>query len=274
MTSSFSSRVAQAQRENSTLLCVGLDPDPERIPAHLLESRSLADAVRTFNLSIIEATAPFACAFKLNFAFFEVLGSDGWRVLRDTVQAARAYHVVIADNKRGDIGNSARFYAAAAFESLECDACTVSPYMGSDSVQPFLAYPGRAAFVLVRTSNPGAAPLQEKTIDGVPLYLDVARRAQEWGEGHPGEVGFVVGATNAEPIERVRAAHPGIPLLIPGVGAQGGDAAAVRQALAGGTGPALINSSRQILYASSGSDFAAAAAGAAETIRAALGAPV
>ena len=272
MSFSFSDRVAQAQRDRSTLLCVGLDPDPSRLPGHLLRL-PLPAAVLDFNLAIIKATAPFACAFKVNFAFFEALGEDGWRVLHDTVRAAKSRAIVIADNKRGDIGNSARFYAASALEELDCDACTVSPYMGADSVTPFLSYPGKAAFVLVRTSNPGAEELQEIQVDGSPLYLDVARRVMDWSRGLPGEAGFVVGATNADPVARVRARHPQAPLLVPGVGAQGGDVAAIREALKGGTGPALINSSRQILYASSGRDFAEAAARAADQIRVELGQP-
>ncbi|HEX7070104.1 MAG TPA: orotidine-5'-phosphate decarboxylase [Rhodothermales bacterium] len=173
----------------------------------------------------------------------------------------------MADAKRGDIGNSARFYASAVFEDLGCDACTVSPYMGADSIQPFLAFPGRAAYVLVRTSNPGATELQELPVGNRPLYLEAARQIVRWSGGQPGEAGFVVGATNAAPIQSVREAHPDVPLLIPGVGAQGGDADAVLDAVAEGNGPVLINSSRQIIYASSGTDFAEAAAREADHVR-------
>lgn len=269
----FNTRLRGIQTDRASRLCVGLDPDPQRLPSHLLNQYAVGDAVLQFNRAIIEATAPFACAFKLNFAFFEALGVDGWRVLRETARAAGRDHVVVADAKRGDIGNSARFYAAAAFEELECDACTVSPYMGRDSVEPFLSYAGRAAFVLVRTSNPGGADLQELVVNGRPLYMETARQARLWGDQLPGTTGFVVGATNAEPVAQVRSEYPDVPLLIPGVGAQGGDAGALLNALSVGAGPVLINSSRQILYASSRSDFAEAAATEASRIRDMLGAP-
>lgn len=263
----FSERLGRIQEANDSLVCVGLDPDPQRMPPHLLRSASLADAVLSFNLTIIEATAPFACAFKLNFAFYEALGSTGWSVLEATVRAARQSHIVIADAKRGDIGNSARFYAEAVFGALQCDACTVAPYMGSDSVVPFLQYPGRAAFVLVRTSNPGAAELQELDLDGAPLYTRVANQALGWSEGLPGELGFVVGATDAAPAHRIRSAHSHVPLLIPGIGAQGGDPAPLMEAITRGSGRVLVNNSRGIIYASAEQDFAAAAARAAERFR-------
>lgn len=267
MTSDFSGRLAAIQEANDSVVCVGLDPDPDRMPVHLLQTHALADAVLGFNLALIEATAPFACAFKLNFAFYEALGSDGWRVLDETVRAVRRSHVVIADAKRGDIGNSARFYADAVFRALDCDACTVAPYMGADSVVPFLKYPGRAAFVLVRTSNPGASALQELETEGAPLYVRVAREATGWAHDQPGVLGFVVGATDTEPARRVRSDHPHVPLLIPGIGTQGGDPARLMEAVSPGSGRILVNNSRGIIYASSDRDFASAAARAAERFR-------
>ena len=273
MSSDFITRIHEAQQARRSLLCVGIDPDPRRLPHHLTASRSPADAVLAFNRAIIEATAPYACAYKLNFAFFEALGADGWRVLEETVAAASREHAVVADAKRGDIGNSARFYASAVFEQLRCDACTVAPYMGRDSVEPFLAFPGRAAFVLVRTSNAGADEVQELEVDGRPLFLEMADKVVAWAGHAQGTVGFVLGATNAQPLRLAREAHPDVPLLVPGVGAQGGDAAALREALSVGSGPVLVNSSRQILYASAETDFAEAAAREAERIRESLGPP-
>lgn len=267
MPDDFSARLRQAQDERSSLLCVGLDPDPQRVPSHLIEGRTLPEAVLRFNHELIEATGAFACAFKLNFAFYEALGAEGWRVLEETVRAAARKHLVVADAKRSDIGNSARFYATAIFEQLGCDACTVAPYMGSDSVQPFLTYPGRAAFVLVRTSNAGAAGVQELVVSERTLFLEIADQVVLWARGRSGEVGFVVGATDVVPVSQIRKAHPDVPLLVPGVGAQGGDAKALLAALGGPGGPAMINSSRQIIYASEGPDFAEAAGREAERIR-------
>ena len=252
------------------MLCVGLDPDPGLLPEHLTRERPLAEAVMVFNLALIEATSASACCYKLNLGFYEALGAPGWEVFKQTVTAARRKHLVIADGKRGDIGNTARFYAEAVFGWSACDACTLSPYLGRDAVQPFLAYPDRAAFVLVRTSNAGAHEIQELDCGGKPLYLRTAALAAQWSDGEPGTLGFVLGATQPAAVGQVREAHPEIPLLLPGIGAQGGDAAALFTALAVGTGPIIVNSSRQIIYASSDQDFAEAAEREAESMRASL----
>lgn len=247
------------------MLCIGLDPDPERLPKHLLRRHGLADAVLEFNRSIIDATAGSACAFKLNLAFFEVLEDRSWDVLRDTVALIPDGLLAIADGKRGDIGNSARFYAESVFGRMDFDACTVSGYMGRDSVAPFLDYEGRGVFVLVRTSNAGASDFQMLDCEGTPLFERVARTAMTWEQDRSGTIGFVVGATDAAPLHAIRSFAPDVPFLIPGIGAQGGDAAAVMRSA--GRGPVLINSSRSIIYASAGEDFAEAARAAAEALR-------
>ena len=266
----FLDRLRPIQQDRRSVLCVGLDPDPHRMPPHLLRGRSAAEAVIDFNSAIIEATSASACAFKLNFAFFEVLGPDAWRALEATVRAVRAQPgrpLVIADAKRGDIGNSARLYAEAIFDHLDCDACTVAPYMGRDAAEPFLSYEGKAAFVLARTSNPSSADFQEALCDGEPLALRVARRVAEWNEEAPGTAGLVAGATEPDVLAELRRACPRLPFLVPGVGAQGGDPSAVMSAACTDEGVVLVNSSRQILYASSGEDFAEAAAREAEALR-------
>jgi len=246
---------------------VGLDPDPRKIPQHLLSASSLIDAVIAFNRAIIEATEPYACGFKLNLAFFEALGREGWRVMEETIAAVSSDSLLIADGKRGDIGNSAEFYARSVFEQLGFDACTVTPYMGRDAVEPFLRYEGKAAFVLSRTSNPGARDFQEWGAADELLFERVVRLVSEWAQDTPGEAGFVVGATDAKALKTVRSACPDLPLLIPGVGAQGGSAKQVIDVAARGAGPVIVNSSRQVLYASQGPDFASAAAIAANAIR-------
>ncbi len=269
MTPDFTQKLRRIQAAKQSVLCVGLDPDPHRLPKHLLDRHPLADAVVAFNAAVIEATATAACAFKLNFAFYEALGRDGWDALERTVQHLPPDVVLIADAKRGDIGNTARFYAEAIFEQLGFDACTVAPYMGRDAVAPFLSYRGKAAFVLARTSNPSAADFQERDCEGEKLYERVARHVARWNDATPGTAGLVVGATGPEALAALRALCPALPFLIPGIGAQGGDPSAIAAA-ATETGCVVVNSSRQILYASAGKDFAEAAAHQAETSRARL----
>lgn len=272
MPSSFVQRLSAIQREKGTRVCVGLDPDLERLPPHLLKkSASHTQAVRTFNEAIIEATREQACAFKLNFAFYEALGPAGWDVLKHTITTIPNDVLIIADAKRGDIGNSARFYAQAVFEQLGCDACTVSPYMGEDAVQPFLAYEDRSTFVLARTTNAGARALQECRCDGEPIYVRVARLVASWNETSPGTAGLVAGATDVNSLRTLRTKAPRLPFLIPGVGAQGGNPEAVIEAAATEEGTVLVNSSRSIIYASTEDDFAEAAAREAERLRRALG---
>lgn len=270
MAYAFRDRLLHLQDERRSLLCIGLDPDPRRLPPHLTGRFSGVEAAYRFCSDIVDATQHLACAYKINFAFFEAMGSEGIRLLERLIPEIRRETPVIADAKRGDIGNSARMYAEALFERLDVDACTVAPYMGRDSIEPFLAYPGKAAFVLARTSNSGSADFQHLLVDSEPLYSMVARRINEWQREQPGEAGLVVGATDPAAMSRLRAMCPSLPFLIPGVGAQGGDAGAAIAAALTPHGPVVINSSRSILYASAGDDFAAAAGRAAEELRSAL----
>jgi len=271
MPASFADRLRRIQQSKETALCVGLDPDPERIPSVLRDERSLPDAVLHFCRTIVDATASYACAFKPNAAFFETLGPDGGQVLHEVMGHVPDDCLVIADAKRGDIGNSARFYARSLFDVFGADACTVAPYMGRDAVRPFLEREGTAAFVLARTSNAGAADMQEAcTCDGTPLYLHVARKVAAWSAEAPGSGGLVVGATAPAALTELRTACPTLPFLIPGVGAQGGSPAEVMRAAATDDGLVLVNSSRSILFASDGADFADAAADAARALRNAL----
>jgi orotidine-5'-phosphate decarboxylase len=264
-------RLLDLQRKKESALCVGLDPDPERLPTPLRDGRLLTDAVREFCATIVEATAPYAVAFKPNFAFFEALGPAGLTVLDQVTAAVPDDCLLLADAKRGDIGNSARFYARSIYENMGFDACTVSPYLGRDSIMPFLEHEATCTFVLARTSNDGAADLQEAcTCDGTPLYRHVARRVAAWSAEADGTAGLVAGATAPEALAELRADAPTLPFLVPGVGAQGGDPSAVMDAAATDEGPVLVNSSRSILYASEEADYADAAAEAAHELRDAL----
>ena len=257
----FLAKLRAATARNRSLLCVGLDPQPDRLP--------LPDLL-AFTRAIIDATADLVCAYKPNAAFFEALGLDGWRALRDTIAAVPDGIPVILDAKRGDIAHSAAAYATACFDFLGADAVTVNPYLGADGVLPFLARPDRAAFVLCRTSNPGAADLQELLVNGEPLYLRVADLVQRWAVPH-GNAGLVVGATDPAALAAVRARCPALPILLPGVGAQGGDLeAAVQAGLDADGAGLLVNASRSILYASAGADFAAAARAEAQRLRDAI----
>lgn len=266
---SFSEKLYSAQKRAGSILCVGLDPDPTRLPDHL-KDLDPAEAVVRFCWDIIAATKDLCCAFKPNLAFFEALGADGGAALEDVLRTIPEDRVTIADGKRGDIGNTADQYATSIFDRLGCDACTVSPYMGSDAVTPFLQRAGTAAFVLVRTSNPGARELQMAVLEGSPLYLRVAEMAHRWGQGLAGEVGFVVGATDPSSLGVLRDLYPEVPFLIPGVGAQGGNPREVIRAARPGSAPVVVNASRSILYAGSGKDFAERAREAAVRLRTAL----
>lgn len=271
MSNSFRSRLRSIQSEKESVVCVGLDPDPTRLPMPLRDGRILTDAVREFCATIIDATSPYACAYKPNFAFFEALGPAGHTILDQVTTAIPENCLLIGDAKRGDIGNSAQFYAQFIYEDIECDACTVSPYLGRDSVAPFLSYTDRCTFVLARTSNEGAADLQEAcTCGGQPLYRHVAEQVDSWSASADGTAGLVVGATAPAALKELREACPTLPFLIPGVGAQGGDPGAVMQAAHTDEGAVLVNSSRSILYASEGADYADAAAEAAQDLRHAL----
>lgn len=268
MSEGFSERLSRIQSQKETAVCVGLDPDPERLPHPLRDGRLLSDAVREFCATIMENTAPYACAFKFNFAFFEALGPAGLTVLSHVAGAAPDDVLLIADAKRGDIGNSARFYAKSVYNDLEFDACTVSPYLGRDSVMPFLEYGARCTFVLARTSNDGAADLQEAcTCGNTPLYRRVAEKVSDWSGGATGTGGLVVGATAPDALDELRTTCPKLPFLIPGVGAQGGDPTSVMRAARTEEGPVLVNSSRSIIYADSGENYGSVAGRAARELR-------
>jgi orotidine-5'-phosphate decarboxylase len=266
----FLEKLLAAERENHSLLCVGLDPEPERLPEEL-RVLPVEKAIVQFCRAIIEATAPYASVFKPNLAFFEVLGPAGMVALQEVVRAIPAHIPVIADAKRGDIGNTARNYAAAIFETYGCDAVTVNPYLGYDAVAPFLAYRDRGVLLLCRTSNPSARDFQDLRVqeaDGQarPLYEVVARHVQGWNEA--GNCGLVVGATYPQELESIRAICPDLPILVPGIGAQGGDIAAnVPVAVDAHGERAMLSASRAVLYAGSGADYAVAAANAARSLR-------
>lgn len=264
---SFTGRLRAAQADRTSMVCVGLDPDPARLPAFLRDTYALPEAVTRFNAAIVAATRDAACAYKLNLAFYEALGRDGWSVLEQTLAQIPDTHLTIADGKRADIGNSARFYARAVFDELGFDACTVAPYMGRDSVTPFLERPGTAAFVLARTSNPGAADFQPCACDDTPLYVRVAEKTAQWSEASAGTGGLVAGATDPESLAVLRDRCPTLPFLIPGVGAQGGNAEAVMRAAATDAGLVLVNSSRSIIFASEERTFAESAGRAAHALR-------
>jgi orotidine-5'-phosphate decarboxylase len=260
----FVERLAARWREADTLLCVGLDPDPARFPPQF----SGDDALFAFCREIVDATADLACAFKPQIAYFAAARAEG-QLERLVAHIHRAHPQVpvILDAKRGDIGATAELYAREAFVRYEADAITLSPYMGRDSLEPFLAYPDRGAFLLCRTSNPGGDDLQMLTAGGAPLYQQVARQAAgPWNVN--GQLGLVVGATYPAELAAVRALVGELPLLVPGIGAQGGDIEASVKAgrTRDGTGM-VINSSRAILYASRGPDFAERARAVAQATR-------
>ena len=260
MTTTFLDMLHSASTRNQSMLCVGLDPEPARFPAQMQGNpRKIYD----FCAAIVDATADVVCAFKPQIAYFAAHGAeDQLERLMQHLRANAPQVPVILDAKRGDIGSTAEQYAKEAFERYGADAVTLSPFMGFDSVAPYLAYPGKGAFLLCRTSNPGGDDLQNQrlaSVDGQPLlYGDIAGLVLGPGNKN-GQLGLVVGATYPAEIERVRALAPTVPLLIPGVGAQGGDAAATVRAGWRPNGPIVVNSSRAILYASNGADFAAAA---------------
>ena len=267
----FLDMLRDAAARNQSMLCVGLDPEPTRFPAGMQgDVRRIYD----FCAAIVDATADLVCAFKPQIAYFAAHGAEDQLERLMQHMRANAPHVpVILDAKRGDIGSTAEQYAREAFERYGADAVTLSPFMGYDSIEPYLQYPGKGAFLLCRTSNPGGDDLQNQRladVEGQPrVYEHIARLAQgPWNRN--GQLGLVVGATYPAEIERVRALAPRVPLLIPGVGAQGGDAAATVRAGWRVDGPIVVNSSRSILYASSGKDFAQAARNEAERARAQL----
>ncbi len=257
--------VQQIKRKGS-FLCVGLDPDIKKLPAHLLDDEN---PIYSFNRAIIDATAQYAVAFKPNLAFYEAQGLKGWEAFELTVKYIKENYpeiFIIADVKRGDIGNTSRLYARSFFEHLDLDAVTVAPYMGSDSVSPFLGYEGKWVILLALTSNPGSADFQMiEDIKGQRLFERVLETSREWASSE--EMMYVVGATRGQLLEDVRRIVPDSFLLVPGVGAQGGSLEeVVRYGITPDCG-LLVNSSRGIIFASNGIDFADAAAEEARKLR-------
>jgi orotidine-5'-phosphate decarboxylase len=262
----FIENLQDAWTRNNSLLCVGLDPDVGRLPAHL---RGKPDAIFEFCKGIVDATADVVCAFKPQIAYFAGASAEAQlEALIDYIHANHPNLPVILDAKRGDIGATAAHYAREAFERYRADAVTVNPYMGFDSVEPFLGYPDRGIIVLCRTSNPGGSDLQNLSISGGrKLYQHVAELvAQKWNRN--GQAALVVGATFPAELADVRGIVGDLPLLVPGIGAQGGDVQATVMAGKSRSGAGLIiSSSRAILYAGQGEDFAAAARAAALAVR-------
>ena len=261
----FLEQLQDAERQNGSLLCVGLDPEPSKFPASM---KGDASKIYDFCAQIVDATADLAISFKPQIAYFAAhRAEDQLEKLMAHMRRTAPHVPVILDAKRGDIGATAEQYAIEAFERYGADAVTLSPFMGFDSVQPYLKHHGKGAFLLCRTSNPGGDDLQNQrlaSVEGQPLlYEHIAKLAQgPWNVN--GQIGLVVGATYPVEIERVRSLAPTLPLLIPGVGAQGGDAVATikagyRQSQGVTSGAVIVSSSRAILYASSGPDFALAA---------------
>ena len=254
----------QQIKTKKTFLCVGLDPDLAKIPESLMDTE---DPIFEFCKQIVDATAPYCVCFKPNNAFFEAYGLAGMASMEKTIRYIKEkhpQHFVISDAKRGDIGNTSTMYAKAVFEHLNADAITVAPYMGKDSVAPFLQFPGKWAIVLALTSNEGSSDFQLMEAHGTELYKQVLEKVSAWGTEE--NLMFVVGATKATMLTEIRALVPDHFLLVPGVGAQGGSLSEVcRHGLTEDVG-LLINSSRGIIYASNGNDFAQAAAAEAAKI--------
>lgn len=259
----FVQRLRKIQRKHKSLLCIGLDTDLTKIPEFLFE---YGDPIFEFNRRIIDATKDLVCAYKINLAFYECTGEHGWYTVHQTLARIPEEIVTIGDAKRGDIGNSAEMYARLIVDDYEFAACTVSPYMGEDSVQPFIKNRTQGAFILALTSNPGAKDFQYLKVSGRPLYEHVVARARKWNTKK--NVGLVVGATRPKELQRIRRMVPDMPILIPGVGAQGGDLKSAVQYGCDKKGElAIINASRSIIYASGGDNFAAAAREAALAMR-------
>ncbi len=259
----FYQKLRSIQRKNNSLLCIGLDTDINKIPEFLFE---YGDPIFEFNRRIIDATKDIVCAYKLNLAFYESTGEHGWYTVHQTLARIQEEIVAIGDAKRGDIGNSAELYAKEIVDDYEFAACTVNPYMGWDSVKPFLKNARQGAFILAVTSNPGSKDFQYLKVKGKPLYEEVVAKTKKWNRKK--NCGLVVGATHPKDLRRVRTLAPDMPLLIPGIGAQGGDLkSAVRYGCDKNGEMAIINVSRSIIYASNGADFAQAARKAALHLR-------
>jgi len=251
----FTQKLRDVQLQKNSLLCIGLDVDAKKIPEHL---QSAEYPALEFNRQIIEATSDIVCAYKPNLAFYEAMGESGITALRETLKLIPTSVLTIGDGKRGDIGNTAERYAKSLFDDLGFDSVTVNPYMGFDSVEPFLKNPEKGVFLVTLTSNPGSKDFQRLKINGKPLYEKIVRAAKKWNANQ--NVGLVVGATHTRELKSIRKIVPAMPLLIPGIGKQGGDLkSAVRNGCDKNGQLAIINASRSIIYASSGKDFAEAA---------------
>lgn len=258
-------RLKQEIFSKKSFLCVGLDVDLNKIPPFLLKE---SDPIFAFNKTIIDATHPYTIAYKPNIAFYEAYGEKGWQSLRKTIDYLNEQHphiFTIADAKRGDIGNTATMYAKAFFEDLQFDSVTVAPYMGQDSVEPFLAFEHKATILLALTSNKGAFDFQTLTTERAPLYQQVLTRSQQWHNAH--NLMYVVGATKAEYLADIRRIVPQSFLLVPGVGAQGGDLKEVCKYGLNDSVGLIINASRAVIYASQGEDFAQKAGEAAHSLQ-------
>jgi len=242
-------KLINAQKINSSMLCVGLDPDINKLP---VSYNKRPEEILRFNQAIIEATKDIACCYKINFAFFEQYGITGYEILKKTFEAIPDWLFTIADAKRGDIGNTSAAYANSVLDYFKADSITVSPYMGKDSVTPFLNFQKKMVFILALTSNEGSGDFQRLISDGQPVYSHVVNKSKSWGG--KSQIGYVVGATHPDELKVIRKLIPENCLLIPGIGAQGGDIEATIKA--NDRGPAIINVSRAIIYASNGDDFA------------------
>ena len=257
--------LVQFIHSQKSYLSVGLDPVMERMPSPINRT---AQGILDFCMRIIDATAPYCVAYKPNLAFFEALGVEGWEVFFETIRYIPKTHFVIADAKRADIGNTSKAYAKAFFEKMNVDALTIAPYMGRDSVQPFLGFSNKWAVLLALTSNIGADDFQFQVdrSNGKPLHQSVIERASSWGS--PEELMFVVGATRPEHLQKIRQWVPDHFFLVPGVGAQGGSLEAVAKYGMNADVGLLVNSSRGIIYSSDGEDFEQAAADEAYALQA------
>jgi orotidine-5'-phosphate decarboxylase len=271
MSKPFTDRLNAAAARAGSLVCVGLDPDLSKFPQRFREMEPGA-AIFEFNRAIVEATKDLVCAYKPNLGFYAAYGLSGLQALVRTRESIPADIPVILDCKVGDIGSTAAAYARGYFDEWGFDAVTANPYLGRDSLEPFLSYGDRGVIVLCKTSNPGSGDMQDLQVsDGEEhgtLFEALARRAAAWDAAYPAAVGLVVGATWPDQLARVREIAPGLPVLLPGVGAQAGDVdAALRAGLDGDRRGLIVTSSRAITYASNGDDFADAARAAAQTLR-------
>ena len=258
-------KLTTSTSQNNSLLCVGLDTDIRKIPKFLLETSK--NPLFDFNREIIEATKDLVCAYKLNMAFYEVAGKNGFEALEKTIQYIPHNILVIVDGKRNDIGNTAQKYAQSLFDTLKADAVTINPYLGKDGISPFLDYSTKCSFILCRTSNPSAGDFQDLMVSSTPVYQIVAQKIREWNVNN--NCGAVVGATYPEELKIVRTIlGEDIPILIPGIGKQGGDIEkTVRNGTNGKGEMALINSSREIIFAGDQENFSEQSRKKAESVR-------